>query len=88
VIDNAYRALKSRGAFWILDYNEFDLECQWLPFRWAFHHFECELATEFVSLDLEGMLAHHGFGNFVTYPFLWGYVRLLGAEKPEVGGER
>jgi len=88
VIANAHRALKPGGIFWILDYNEFDLDRQWFPFRWAFRRFECELATEFLSLDLSGMLADHGFGSFVSYPFLRGYVRLLGAEKLDVGGER
>ena len=83
VIGNAYRALNPGGIFWILDYNEFDLDRQWFPFRWAFRHFECELASEFLSLDLKEMLAHHGFGNFVIYPFLRDYVRLLGAEKLE-----
>ena len=57
---------------------------EWFPFRWAFRRFECELASEFLSLDLKGMLARHGFGSFVTYPFLRDYVRLLGAEKLEV----
>jgi len=88
VIANAHRALKPGGTFWILDYNEFDLDRQWFPFRWAFRHFECELASEFLSLDLKGMLARHGFGSFVAYPFLRGYVRLLGAAKLEGGGER
>lgn len=83
VIGNAHRALKPGGIFWILDYNEFNLDHQWFPFRWAFRHFECELASEFLSLDLKEMLAHHGFGNFVIYPFLRDYVRLLGAEKLE-----
>jgi len=83
VIANAYRALRPGGTLWILDYNEFDLDRQWLPFRWVFRHFECELAGEFLSLDLKGMLARLGFGNFVSYPFLWGYVRLLGAERLE-----
>lgn len=88
VIANVHQALKPGGIFWLLDYDEFDLDRQWFPFRWAFRHFECELASEFLSLDLKAMLAGHGFGNFVTYPFLRGYVRLLGAEKLEVGGER
>ncbi len=87
VIANVHRALKPGGMFWILDYNEFDLDRQWLPFRWAFRHFECDLASEFLSLDLRGMLARHGFGSFVTHLFLRDYVRLLGAEKLEVGGE-
>jgi ubiquinone/menaquinone biosynthesis C-methylase UbiE len=83
VIANVHRALKPGGTFWILDYSEFDLERQWFPFRWAFRRFECELASEFLSLDLQGMLAHRGFSRFVTYPFLWGYVRLLGADKTD-----
>jgi len=88
VIANAYQALKPGGIFWILDYNEFDLDQQWFPFRWAFRRFECELASEFLSLDLKGMLARQGFGHFVPYLFLRGYVRLLGAEKLEIGDER
>jgi len=87
VIANAHRALKPGGIFWILDYNEFDLDRQWFPFRWAFRRFECELASELLCLDLKGMLARHGFGSFATYPFLRDYARLLGAEKLEVGGE-
>jgi len=84
VLANAHRALKPGGIFWILDFNEFDLDRQWFPFRWAFRRFECELAGEFLSLDLKEMLTQHGFGSFVTYPFLWGYVRMLGAQKLEV----
>ena len=83
VTANAHRALRPGGTFWILDYNEFDLDRQWFPFRWAFQRFECELAGEFLSLDLKGMLAHHGFGDFVSYAFLRGRVRLLRAEKLE-----
>jgi ubiquinone/menaquinone biosynthesis C-methylase UbiE len=85
VIANAHRALRPGGTVWILDYNEFDLNRQWFPFRWAFRRFECKLASEFLSLDLKGMLAGQGFGGFVSYPFLWGYVRMLGAEKARRG---
>ena len=88
VIANVRRALKLGGILWILDFNEFDLERQWLPFRWAFRRIECELGIEFLSLDLRAMLANHGFGRFVSYPFLRNHVRLLGAEKLNVGGER
>ena len=87
VIANVRRALKLGGILWILDFNEFDLERQWLPFRWAFRRIECDLGIEFLSLDLRGMLARHGFGRFVGYPFLRNHVRLLGAEKTDAGGE-
>ena len=87
VMDNVRRALKPNGILWILDFNEFDLDRQWFPFRWAFRRIECELGIEFLSLDLRRMLADHGFGRFVTYPFLRNHVRLLGAEKLEVGGD-
>jgi len=33
IINNAYRALKPKGTFLILDYNEFDLDRLWLPLR-------------------------------------------------------
>jgi ubiquinone/menaquinone biosynthesis C-methylase UbiE len=88
VLANVRRALKPNGTLWILDFNEFDLEQQWLPFRWVFHLIECELGIEFLSLDLKGMLVHHGFGKFVAHQFLGNHVRLLGAQKLEVGGDR
>jgi ubiquinone/menaquinone biosynthesis C-methylase UbiE len=87
VLANARRALKPGGMLWILDFNEFDLHRQWLPFQWAFRRIECELGIEFLSLDLKGMLTRHGFGEFVSYPFLLNHVRLLGAEKLEAMDE-
>jgi ubiquinone/menaquinone biosynthesis C-methylase UbiE len=88
VIATAHRALKAGGTLWILDFNEFDLDQQWLPFQWVFRRIECELGIEFLSLDLKGMLARHGFGGFVSYPFLLNHVRLLGAGKLKGVGER
>ena len=88
VIDNLRRALKPSGILWILDFNEFELDRQWFPFRWAFRRIECELGIEFLSLDLRGMLADHGFGRFVSYPSLRNHVRLLGAEKLDLGDDR
>jgi demethylmenaquinone methyltransferase/2-methoxy-6-polyprenyl-1,4-benzoquinol methylase len=88
VLANARRALKPSGMLWILDFNEFDLARQWLAFQCVFRRIECELGIEFLSLDLKGMLARHGFGGFVSYPFLLNHVRLLGAQKLEIGGRR
>jgi ubiquinone/menaquinone biosynthesis C-methylase UbiE len=81
IISNAYRVLKPGGVFCILDYNEFDVEKLWFPFRWAFVHGECQLAVEFLRLDLRGMLSSQGFGGFDEYLFLRGHLRLLKATK-------
>jgi len=57
-------ALKPGGAFYILDYNQFDLQKLWFPIRWVFVNFECELASEFLKLDLKRMLFNQGFNDF------------------------
>jgi demethylmenaquinone methyltransferase/2-methoxy-6-polyprenyl-1,4-benzoquinol methylase len=85
IMDNVYRALKPGGEFFILDYNEFDLEKQFFLFRWIFKKGECPLASEFVALDLKKMLADHGFGDFDTKTYAWGYIRLLRARKVPAG---
>jgi len=81
IISNAYRALKPGGVFCILDYNAFDLEKLWFPLRWAFIRGECQLASEFLRLDLKGMLSSQGFTSFEEEPFLRGRLRLLKAAK-------
>jgi SAM-dependent methyltransferase len=86
-VTNARRALKPHSMLWILDFNEFDLERQCLLLRWAFRRIEKDLGIEFLSLDLRGMLARHGFGRFVSCQFLRNHVRLLGAQKLGAGGE-
>ena len=81
IIRNARKALKPGGTLWVLDYDEFKLDKLWFPLRWAFTHLECELAVEFLKLDLKGMLGGAGFGDFVSYRLFRSYVRLLGARK-------
>lgn len=81
IISNAYQALKPGGAFYILDYNEFDLERLWFPLRQAFVHGECQLALEFLRLDLKGMVSSQGFTSFEEELFLRGHLRLLKAAK-------
>lgn len=81
IIANARTALRPGGSLWILDYDEFDLERTRRPLRWLFTHFECELARDFLLLDLTAMLADSGFGQFVAHQFLSGTVRLLKAVK-------
>ncbi len=82
IIENAYRALKPGGFFNILDYNQFDLVNLWFPIRWIFIHGECELAREFLKLDLKKMLSSQGFTNFEEEFFLKKYLRLQRAIKP------
>ena len=84
IIHNAYRALKPGGAFYILDYNEFDLEKVWFPLRWAFTHWECQLAVEFLKLDIKEMLCSQGFTNLEEGFSLKEHLRLLKAVKPLV----
>jgi len=81
IISNAYRALKPGGVFCILDYNEFDLERLGFPLRWVFIRGECQLASEFLRLDLKKMLSSQGFTRFQEELFLRGYLRLLRATR-------
>jgi len=84
IIHNAYQALKPAGAFYILDYSEFDLERLWFPLRWAFTHWECQLATEFLKLDIKQILHSQGFTESEEEFFFKGYLRLLKTAKPLV----
>lgn len=81
IVANTHNALKSGGTLWILDYDQFALRNLPFPLRWAFTYLECELAVEFLHLDLEGMLAAAGFREFTSHPFARGYLRLLEAHK-------
>lgn len=80
IIENAHRALKPGGKFFILDYNEFDLATSPLPVRLAFKA-ECPLANDFIARDLQAILRDNGFSEFHTYRQYLGYVRLLSAIK-------
>lgn len=79
VLENARRALRPGGGLWILDYNEFDLRRMPWPARWLFTRLECELAIEFLRLDLQEMLTESGFEDIISHELVRGYVRLVGA---------
>jgi demethylmenaquinone methyltransferase/2-methoxy-6-polyprenyl-1,4-benzoquinol methylase len=81
IMSNAYRALKPGGVFCIFDYNEFDLEQLPFPVRQAFVHGECQLAAEFLRLDLKRMLSRQRFTAFTERLFVRGHLRLLKAVK-------
>ena len=84
IIHSAHRALKPGGVFHILDYSEFDLKKMWFPLRWAFTHWECQLAVEFLKLDMKEMLESQGFTDSEEEFFFKGYLRLLKTVKPSV----
>jgi len=84
IIHNAYQALKAGGSLYVVDYAEFDLGRVWLPLRWAFTHWECQLAVEFLVLDIKELLRSQGFSNFEEEFFFKRYLRLLKAVKPSV----
>lgn len=82
IIRNAYQALKPGGIFHILDYAEFDIDRMWFPLRWAFVRGECQLAVEFLTLDIKGMLRAEGFTDITEEFFLRRHLRLLSAVRP------
>jgi len=82
IIRNACQALKPEGALYILDYAEFDLGKMWFPLRWAFARWECQLAVEFLRLNIKKMLRGEGFSDFEEQFFFRGYLRLLRAVRP------
>jgi len=82
IIRNAYQSLKPGGTFYVLDYAEFDIDRVWLPFRWAFTRCECQMAVEFLKLDIKGMVRAQGFSNAKEEFFLRRHLRLLSAVKP------
>ena len=82
IINNAYQALKPGGSFYILDYAEFGIDRMWFPLRWAFARWECQLAVEFLKLDIKGMLRAQGFTDFKEKFSLRRHLRLLKAVKP------
>lgn len=81
IISNAYQALKPGGSFYVFDYNEFDIRRLWFPLRWAFVHGECQLALEFLKLDLKEMLSSQGFTCLEEELLVKGHLRLLKAAK-------
>ncbi len=88
IVENVYRALRPGGQFLVLDYNEFEPEQSFWPVRFAFHHLECPLASDFVRRDWMAILREQGFGDFQVHGYYFGYLRLLSAKKLERGGER
>ena len=84
VIKNAYNHLKPGGAFFILDFAEFDMDAMPAMYRWVFKKVECKYAFDFIERDWKEILSGYGFSDFEEHLYMKKYVRLLkGVKKGE-----
>ncbi len=81
IIQNAYDVLKPDGSFFILDYNEFNLDSKNPMVKAIFKYGECPLASEFIGIDLKEKLKQFGFKTFSEKYYYSNLVRLLIANK-------
>ncbi len=77
IIKNAYNHLKPGGAFFILDFAEFDMDAMPAMHRWVFKKVECKYAFDFIERDWKEILSGYGFSDFEEHLYLKKYVRLL-----------
>lgn len=81
ILRNAYKVLKKGGHLNILDYSEFNLKRANFLIKLFFNKIECELAKEFINLDLSNFVEIFNFKVLNEYILGSGYIRLLVAEK-------
>ncbi len=83
VIQNAFNNLKPGGAFYILDFAEFDMKKMPAHHRFIFKKIECKYAFDYIERDWKEILTTAGFSDFEESFYLKNYVRLLKAVKAE-----
>ncbi len=81
VLENIAAHLKPGGAFYLLDFAEFDLNVMPPLYRFIFKKIECKYAFDFIERDWKQILANHNFAGFEELFFFKNYVRLLKAQK-------
>lgn len=81
VIENAYKHLEAGGAFYILDFAEFDMNAMPLHHRAIFKAVECKYAFDYIERDWKSILTKKGFNEFTEHFYLKKYMRLLKAVK-------
>ena len=81
VIENAYNHLEAGGAFYILDFAEFDMNSMPFHHRAIFKAIECKYAFDYIRRDWKSILKEKGFNDFSGHFYLKKYMRLLKAEK-------
>jgi demethylmenaquinone methyltransferase/2-methoxy-6-polyprenyl-1,4-benzoquinol methylase len=83
VIQNALNNLKPGGAFYILDFAEFDMKKMPAHHRFIFKKIECKYAFDYIERDWKAILSDAGFSAFEENFYMKKYVRLLKAVKTE-----
>ena len=81
VIENAYKHLEVGGAFYILDFAEFDMNSMPFHHRAIFKAVECKYAFDYIGRDWKAILKEKGFTEFTEHFYLKKYMRLLKAVK-------
>ncbi len=81
VMENAYNHLEPGGAFYILDFAEFEMESMPFHHRAIFKAVECEYAFDYIKRDWKSILKEKGFTEFTEHFYLKKYMRLLKAVK-------
>ena len=81
IISNIKKVLKPGGEFFLLDWQEFNLDEKPWYFRFAFKKFECRLAQGFVKKDWKAYLRQKGFGDFEETSYFRNLIRLLRSRK-------
>jgi len=81
VIKNAYNHLKQGGAFYILDFAEFDMDKMPYFHKVIFKVIECKYAFDWIKRDWKQILSGYGFSDFEEHFYMKNYVRLLKAVK-------
>ena len=81
VIENAYNHLEAGGAFYILDFAEFDMNSMPFHHRAIFKAVECKYAFDYIGRDWKSILKEKGFIEFADHFYLKKYMRLLKAVK-------
>jgi len=79
VLQNIAAHLKPGGAFFMLDFAEFDMNAMPLLYRLVFKKIECKYAFDFIERDWKQILKSYQFTEFEEFFFFKNYVRLLKA---------
>lgn len=81
ILKNVYKSLKSGGYLNILDWAEFDLSKANYFIKVFLNYLECELASEFIRLDLSEFVKPFGFKTIEESLIASNYIRLFIAQK-------